>query len=71
MPPKDPWALSCGCLATESWTLCGWVQFVASLPSDDPVRIRDESGDPNQDWDDPRWSGEGCRCECHNDPNGQ
>lgn len=56
---------NCGCSPYAGWQECSWSQFVASLPPDDPIRIRDEAGDPNLSWEHPDWSGEGCRCACH------
>ena len=58
-------ARGCGCSGVASWQACGWWRFIQSLPPTDPVRMRDEAGDPLQNWEDPRWTGEGCRCHCH------
>lgn len=43
---------------------CSWERFVATLPPDDPVRLQHEAGEP-LDWIDGRWTGEPCRCDCH------
>ena len=53
------------CQCRGGATECSWGAFINRLPPDDPVRLRDEAGDPLQDWEDPRWTGESCQCACH------
>lgn len=62
---SDQPAPTCNCIRGITTTGCSWATFIRTLPPDDPVRVRDEANDDTQDWEDFRWTGEGCRCNCH------